>query len=89
MIMVVMHELRNFTPNLVGGGGYSGLKTAIFDFGVKNFLPSSRRAANGCFELTLHLLTLQKTNIIDIDRGWGSGESFEIRYREDPNSPDK
>ena len=67
---------------MVGGGwGYSGLKTAIFDFGVKNFLPSSGRPANGCFKLTLHLLTLQKTNIIDIDRGRGSGESFEIRYR--------
>ena len=76
-------------PSHRGGWGYSGLKTAIFDFGVKKFLPSSGRAANGCFKLTLHLLTLQKTNIIDIDRGWGSGESFEIRSQIDPNSPDE
>ena len=61
--------------------GLFGSKMAIFDFGVKNFLPSSGRPANGCFKLTLHLLTLQKTNIINIDRGPGSGESFEIRYQ--------
>jgi hypothetical protein len=72
-----------------GGWGYSGLKSAIFDFGVKNLLPSSRRVANDHPKLTFDLLTLQKTNIIDIDQGWRSGESFEIMYQIDPNSPDE
>ena len=40
-------------------------------------------------KLTFDLLTLQKTNIIDIDQGWRSGESFEIMYQIDPNSPDE
>ena len=62
---------------------------AIFDFGANFFLLSSRRVANDYLDLTLHLLTLQKTNIINIEQGWRSGASFEIRYQIDPNSPDE
>ena len=81
----LIHTLIHLFTLSLGGP----LTVCLFEFGVKNFLPSSGRPANGCFKLTLHLLTLQKTNIIDIDRVWGSGESFEIRSQVDPNSPDE
>ena len=66
-----------------------GLKSAIFDFVVKNLVFCPRRTANDYRKLTFDLLTLQKSNIRNIDQRWRSGASFEITYQIDPNSPDQ
>ena len=65
------------------------LKSAIFDFVVKNLVFRPRRTANDYRKLTFDLLTLQKSNIRNIDQRWRSGASFEITYQIDPNSPDQ
>ena len=66
-----------------------GLKSAIFDFVVKNLVFRPRRTANDYRKLTFDLLTLQKSNIRNIDQRWRSGASFEITYQIDPNSPNQ
>ena len=83
--------VRIFMPRIKnrGGRGYSGLKSAIFDFVVKNLVFRPRRTANDYCKLTFDLLTLQKSNIRNIDQCWRSGATFEITCQIDPNSPDQ